>query len=62
MEEATIKATDTNAETGRCEYCGKERPLDQLKQEAILRNGREHIGTYCRYDGCANFAQMSAEG
>ena len=61
MNETEIKPTET-PETRYCEYCGKSRPLDQLKTETIWINGRRIEGTYCADSHCADYAQMGAEG
>ena len=50
------------AETARCEYCGKTRPVTELETATIYRNGQQIEGLYCRDEGCAYSEQCSAEG
>lgn len=45
-----------------CQYCGKERPANELKTTEVYKNGRYVEGRYCADDGCAAYAEMSAEG
>ncbi len=56
------KNNDKPKETGRCKYCGKVRPIEELKVAKVYINGEWREDWYCKDDGCASYAQMSAEG
>ena len=55
----------------RCAYCGKERPISEMKQGEIIfrtrnQNGKVCLGRkvnwYCADKGCYGYDQMAHEG
>ena len=45
-----------------CRYCGKKRPVTELKLTKIYHNGGRVENLYCADDKCAIYAEMSGEG
>ena len=66
------KQDGPKAEMGRCAYCGKERPIDELKPgeiDFIDRNpytGKRYVAhktnLYCKDGPCHGYDQMGHEG
>lgn len=45
-----------------CRYCGKERPLAEMKPGRVRMNGAWHEFWFCADTPCKGYFQMGCEG